>query len=669
MRTEERERPFKALREHILALSDEIVRLENYAIINPARFEKDGLSERLGKLKKEIRLVAKEYESLKPKETTEEGAFTQIYRNLEIALTNVTEGAKDFQTTQVRYSHDVGKGLDAIIEKYKDLTKSHEKASKVYSETLLKGSAAASVLEAQLDADIERSSFEEKMRKLGQGGMVEFAKGIKGFDIGGVVGITSVSDLKDKQLDDFRAQYNEYVRYLQAEKEKLKPGEPEVNILSEDEFFSDRWYKLAQLNVGQYETLMAALTDAHMKMYKGIKSRNAGKEFASQLEEIGMKIRAWQGSKGDADLFDKLFKESTDIEKARKQINAFAEDTVVFNEIAARTAEHLKTLGETGVGVATTTEELVKQFVRLSSTLDDLGKKTEKARVSSSGMVGDFLSALDKMKTASGTHRFDVASWFGFEGKGATDRANTVLSGLDFVIQGYGNYVSQIMSMNEQLAASHAQAAQQALDRGRSEAQMYIQLADAVRYSNNEQAKMFEQKAIAAEETSRREYDAQQKAREQANIEAKKAFETQKRMQLAQILMSTATAIAGQLAAPPVGLWNIGLATAIGILGASQYKIASQQQFTPREKGGSITGGKPYLVGEAGPELIVPGRGGTVVNNDDLMNGMGGGDVIVNFNIQATDASGFDRLLVSRRGMIINMIRDATNSQMRRSPV
>ena len=43
--------------------------------------------------------------------------------------------------------------------------------------------------------------------------------------------------------------------------------------------------------------------------------------------------------------------------------------------------------------------------------------------------------------------------------------------------------------------------------------------------------------------------------------------------------------------------------------------------------GGTFSGGKPILVGEKGPELIVPTTSGTVIPNDKL--GMGGG---VNIN-------------------------------------
>lgn len=38
-----------------------------------------------------------------------------------------------------------------------------------------------------------------------------------------------------------------------------------------------------------------------------------------------------------------------------------------------------------------------------------------------------------------------------------------------------------------------------------------------------------------------------------------------------------------------------------------------------RQHGGPVVGGRPYLIGEAGPELMVPGRSGSVVSNDQLI--------------------------------------------------
>lgn len=52
--------------------------------------------------------------------------------------------------------------------------------------------------------------------------------------------------------------------------------------------------------------------------------------------------------------------------------------------------------------------------------------------------------------------------------------------------------------------------------------------------------------------------------------------------------------------------------------------------ITPRAMGGPIDAGRAYLVGERGPELVVPRSAGTVIPNHDLMGAAGGGNVQVN---------------------------------------
>ena len=47
--------------------------------------------------------------------------------------------------------------------------------------------------------------------------------------------------------------------------------------------------------------------------------------------------------------------------------------------------------------------------------------------------------------------------------------------------------------------------------------------------------------------------------------------------------------------------------------------MASQAKFLPiRALGGPVSYGKPYLVGENGPELFVPGMSGRIEPNDKL---------------------------------------------------
>jgi tape measure domain-containing protein len=57
-----------------------------------------------------------------------------------------------------------------------------------------------------------------------------------------------------------------------------------------------------------------------------------------------------------------------------------------------------------------------------------------------------------------------------------------------------------------------------------------------------------------------------------------------------------------------------------------------------RAKGGSVAGGSPYIVGERGPELFVPGRSGTIVPNDKM--GGGGVNVVVNVDASGSKVEG-----------------------------
>ena len=58
------------------------------------------------------------------------------------------------------------------------------------------------------------------------------------------------------------------------------------------------------------------------------------------------------------------------------------------------------------------------------------------------------------------------------------------------------------------------------------------------------------------------------------------------------------------------------------------------------ERGGTVTANRPYIVGEAGAELFVPNRTGTIVPNNRLGGGMASGGMPVNitYNIQAFDS-------------------------------
>jgi hypothetical protein len=204
------------------------------------------------------------------------------------------------------------------------------------------------------------------------------------------------------------------------------------------------------------------------------------------------------------------------------------------------------------------------------------------------------------------------------------------------------------------------------------------------------------------------------------DAEKKKAFEQNKKMQMAQTVIATATGaiqayasaqVLGPFAGPIVGAMLAGLVVAMGakqmgIIASSSYqgggggvgsaaggssvslgdrnstadlaKSRGARGELAYARGESGTGGmdsfKPafsgyknraeggntgFVVGEQGPELFVPETPGRIVPNDDIA---AGGVSNVSFNINTVDASGVEDLLVAQRGNIIGMIRQAANT-------
>lgn len=78
-------------------------------------------------------------------------------------------------------------------------------------------------------------------------------------------------------------------------------------------------------------------------------------------------------------------------------------------------------------------------------------------------------------------------------------------------------------------------------------------------------------------------------------------------------------------------------------------------------EGGPAQAGKPYIVGEEGPELFVPKGSGTVVPNGATMAGVGGGQTINNFNynISAVDGQSVARLFANNRQMLLGSVEQA----------
>ena len=141
----------------------------------------------------------------------------------------------------------------------------------------------------------------------------------------------------------------------------------------------------------------------------------------------------------------------------------------------------------------------------------------------------------------------------------------------------------------------------------------------------------------------------------------KKFFAAQKAIAIAQAVMNTYQGATKALATYPPP-FNFLAAAAVVASGMGQVAAIRAQTY---QRGGLMDANQPAIVGEAGPELIVPKQGAAVIPNEiTRMLGQGNNkEVTVNFNINTVDASDFDDLLLSRRGLISSIINDGLQRQ------
>ena len=91
------------------------------------------------------------------------------------------------------------------------------------------------------------------------------------------------------------------------------------------------------------------------------------------------------------------------------------------------------------------------------------------------------------------------------------------------------------------------------------------------------------------------------------------------------------------------GSGDFGLGS--GPMMADPKGILAPPTIMAKANGGSVSGGQPYLVGERGPELFVPGQSGGVMRNEDMRSLMGrspaaGGAASMNFSFETTSIGG-----------------------------
>jgi len=133
-----------------------------------------------------------------------------------------------------------------------------------------------------------------------------------------------------------------------------------------------------------------------------------------------------------------------------------------------------------------------------------------------------------------------------------------------------------------------------------------------------------------------------------------KAFRIAKAIAITETIINTARGIVKALGQG--GIFGFASAAVIAATGAAQLaQIKSTQYSGPREKGGQVTTGRSFLVGESGPEVFQPDAGGRIIPNDAL------GNVNISFTINAIDSRDIDTVLIERKQTIIGVINEALN--------
>lgn len=232
---------------------------------------------------------------------------------------------------------------------------------------------------------------------------------------------------------------------------------------------------------------------------------------------------------------------------------------------------------------------------------------------------------------------------------------------MDTEIELQQQHITRIMEQNELLAEQDRIRADEKLQLAYETAQKEAEIQKKLFNDNfnlikNGKAGEIKLEEMSGKEKSKLAVKVGREALDQLAQNNKQAFALNKAFKLADAIMSTAQGVTAAL-----GSMNIPLAIAIGALGAVQVATIMSSKYQGRRLGGRMNQDQPYLVGEAGPELVVPDKPSNVVPNGQL-GGMGK-QVNVNFNITTVDATGFSELLVNSRATIVNVINQALNEK------
>ena len=104
------------------------------------------------------------------------------------------------------------------------------------------------------------------------------------------------------------------------------------------------------------------------------------------------------------------------------------------------------------------------------------------------------------------------------------------------------------------------------------------------------------------------------------------------------------------------------------IMGSGPMKALSSI-FGERATGGPVSAGNPYIVGEKGPELFVPGSSGGIVPNNQLATAGAGTNVNVTFDIKSWDSRDTLQAISQQAPAIVGIVEQSFRKRGRRGPL
>lgn len=113
----------------------------------------------------------------------------------------------------------------------------------------------------------------------------------------------------------------------------------------------------------------------------------------------------------------------------------------------------------------------------------------------------------------------------------------------------------------------------------------------------------------------------------------------QARKAIAGLIDQAVGFVSGNFGGPGSGITDNAAPSSGAFTAAGDFGLAGA-----RAGGGPVDYGSSYLVGERGPEIFTPAAGGTIIPNDKIGGGSGGGDIYVSVNADtgASQATGKD---------------------------